>query len=296
MANLFASLFGTGRPKPGIPMDAATAKTTPDATYLENMQKLLKGDVSSALTGGEKLMALGALLRSAARGSQVTPQEVMSQVRQTAQTRAATQLQLAQLQAKAQQEQKQKAFISQYASVLPEKQRGVLENMDTAEAFKTVSTEAFRPKQVQQIVRDAQGNTRITYQDGTSQIADWKLPAKTEYKDVGDKLVLVDSDSGEQVRDEAGNFRSLPKNLSPYEVQSLGLRREEMGRADARARMGGVAAERGQLVPTDQGYAVWSPRAQTLRPLNSPLKPKSSDPLAQFSAILGGSGVRRFGQ
>lgn len=276
MANLLASLFGTGKPKPGIPMDAATAKTTPDATYLENMQKLLKGDVSSALTGGEKLMALGALLRSAARGSQVTPQEVMGQVRQTAQTRAATQLQLAQLQAKAQQEQRQKAFISQYASVLPAQQRGVLENMDTAEAFKTVSTEAFRPKQVQQIVRDAQGNTRITYQDGTSQIADWKLPAKTEYKDVGDKLVLVDSDSGEQVRDESGNPRSLPKNLSPYEVQSLGLRREEMGRADARARRSDVAAERGQLIQTTDGFAWAFPKTQRIVPAQTTLKPKSS--------------------
>lgn len=263
-------------------------------TYLQDMQKLLAGDLSTSLTGGEKLATLGALLKSAARGSQTTPQEVIAQARQMAQNRTATQMQLAQLQAKAEQEQKQKAFIAQYSSTMPEDKRSILQNMDTAEAFKTVSTEAFRPKQVQQIVRDAEGNTRITYQDGTSQVADWKLPAKTEYKDVGDKLVLVDSDSGKPIMDASGKEQSLPKNLSPYEVQSLSLRRQEMATSAANARRTAGAAERGQLVQTDSGYAVWSPKAQTLRPLPTTLKPKAStNPFANF---LNPTGAPQFGR
>lgn len=253
------------------------------STYLQDMQKLLAGDLSTSLTGGEKLATLGALLKSAARGSQTSPQDVIAQARQMAQNRTATQLQLAQLQAKAEQEQKQKAFIAQYSSTMPEDKRSILQNMDTAEAFKTVSTEAFRPKQVQQIVRDAEGNTRITYQDGTSQVADWKLPAKTEYKDIGDKLVLVDSDSGKPVMDANGNQQSLPKNLSPYEVQSLALRRQEMANNAANARRTAGAAERGQLVQTDTGFAVWGPKSQTLRLLPTTLKPKASaNPFANF--------------
>lgn len=262
-------------------------------TYLQDMQKLLAGDLSSSLTGGEKLATLGALLKSAARGSQTTPQEVIAQARQMAQNRTSTQLQLAQLQAKAEQEQKQKAFISQYASAMPEDKRKILENMDTAEAFKTVSTEAFRPKQVQQIVRDADGNTRITYQDGTSQVADWKLPAKTEYKDVGDKLILVDSDSGKPILDDAGQQRALPKNLSPYEVQSLSLRRQEMAQSASNAARSAGAAERGQLVQTDQGFAVWGPKSQTLRPLPTTLKPKAA--ANPFLNILNPTGNPAFG-
>jgi len=246
------------------------------STYLQDMQKLLAGDLSSSLTGGEKLTTLGALLKSASRGSQTSPQDVIAQARQMAQNRTSTQLQLAQLQAKAEQEQKQKAFITQYASTMPEDKRGLLENMDTAEAFKTVSTEAFRPKQVQQIIRDADGKTRIAYQDGTTQLADWSLPAKTEYKDIGDKLILVDSDSGKPVLDDAGQQRSLPKNLSPYEVQSLGIRRQEMAQSAANAGRTAGAAERGQLVQTDQGFAVWAPKSQTLRPVNTGLKPKAA--------------------
>lgn len=291
MAGLLSSLFGGSKPT-AMP---TAQPMSPEAQYLQNMQRLSQGDVSSVLTGGDKLLALSALLGSVARGSRTTPQEVMSQVQQQAQSRIGSQMQLAQLQAKAEQDRKQKAFIAQFASTLPEGKKGVLENMDTAEAFKVVSQEAFRPKQVQQIVRDAEGNTRITYQDGTSQVADWKLPAKTEYKDIGDKLVLVDSDSGKPITDANGNQQSLPKNLSPYEVQSLALRRQEMAQSAANARRTAGASERGQLVQTDTGFAVWGPKSQTLRPLPTTLKPKAKADPYGFSGILSGTGSPRYG-
>lgn len=270
-----------------------TQPMTPEQAYLENMRKISSGDLKSLLTGGDRLLALSALLGSVARGSRTTPQEAMAQVQQTAANRVNMQMQMAQLQAKVEQERRQKAFIKQYASTMSEDKRGLLENMDTAEAFKTVSTEAFRPKQVQQIVRDASGKTRITYQDGTSQIADWSLPAKTEYKDTGDKLLLVDSDTGKPVLDETGKERALPKNLSPYEVQSLSLRRAEMAQSAANASRTASAAERGQLVQTDQGFAVWGPRSQTLRPLPTTLKPKAA--ANPFASILNPSSGPRYG-
>ena len=300
MANgLFSSLFGTGRQQPGLPMDKETANITPEASYIADMQKLLRGDVSSALTGGEKLMALGALMRSAARGSQVSPQEVMQNVRQTAQTRTATQMQLAQLQAKAMREQSQRQFLSNWgtSSAIPEAKRELIKNMDTADAMKVVQEEVFRPKQVQQIVRTADGKTRIVYQDGTDQETEWQLPAKTKYQDLGGKLVLVNEDTGEVVRDAQGNPRELPKTMSPGEAARLNIAQQQLELQRSRGGGdGGGGQGRGQLVQTDQGFAVFDPRARTLQPMTTPLRPKPTGGNQFIDLLTGGGGARRFGQ
>lgn len=165
MANgLFSSLFGTGRQTPGLPMDKGTAALTPDQASLQQLRQLMTGDVSKSLTGGERLMALGALLRSAARGSQVTPQEVMGQVRQTAQTRAATQLQLAQLQAAAQRQAKRDTAVQQYATTITDtKKREAFLGLPDEEQNKTLS-EFVNPTPFQ--MTEKNGETYMVFRSG----------------------------------------------------------------------------------------------------------------------------------
>ena len=82
-----------------LPGKSLDGTMLPDMSYLDNIRKIAQGDLSSALTGGDKLIALSGLLRSVARGSRTTPQEAMAQVQQAALGRASTQMQLAQLEA-----------------------------------------------------------------------------------------------------------------------------------------------------------------------------------------------------
>lgn len=82
-----------------LPSKTFDGTALPDMSYLDNIRKIAQGDLSSALTGGDKLIALSGLLRSVARGSRTTPQEAMAQVQQAALGRASTQMQLAQLEA-----------------------------------------------------------------------------------------------------------------------------------------------------------------------------------------------------
>lgn len=81
-----------------LPGKSLDGTMLPDMS-LDNIRKIAQGDLSSALTGGDKLIALSGLLRSVARGSRTTPQEAMAQVQQAALGRASMQMQLAQLEA-----------------------------------------------------------------------------------------------------------------------------------------------------------------------------------------------------
>lgn len=52
------------------------------APNAETLAKVMGGDLSGTMSTSDKLMALGALLRSAAPGSQMLPQQVMAQIKQ----------------------------------------------------------------------------------------------------------------------------------------------------------------------------------------------------------------------
>jgi hypothetical protein len=63
---------------PGMP--AASSAGAPDLT--NRLLQVLSGNLGGTLTGGEKLSALGALLKSVSRGSQTSPQQVLQGIQQ----------------------------------------------------------------------------------------------------------------------------------------------------------------------------------------------------------------------
>lgn len=226
--SLLNSLTGTGRDPSSLGLTGDTAKTIPDASYLEQMQNLLKGDLSSSLTSGEKLMALGALLRSAGRGSQTTPQEVMGEIRKTAQNRTATQLQLAQLQAAAAQKAQQRNLISEFAGALDNpQQKQALLALGEDKAAEQMAQVAFRPRQVQQIVADQAGNSRIIFGDGTTGTLDFKMERGSKWIQADPTgsgatvLLLVDDKTGKPVLDADGKMQTMAMGSSWVEMQRI---------------------------------------------------------------------------
>lgn len=230
------------------PAAAAQPQLSPTAKYIADMQALMSGGIGP-LSTGEKISALGQVLQAAGSRGAADPSAVIQNVRQQQMQKLNAQYQIAQMQQKMQQEARQSAFVKQYASALPEEKRGVLENADPAEAFKIVQEEAFRQKQVFNRDRDpATGNIRLTFGDGSFVVTDQKMPPKTREIDAGDAVEIYDEDTNELIM-------SVPKRMNAFQRESLGLRREEMARADARARQsGGGSAPSFQILNTTGGY------------------------------------------
>lgn len=214
------------------PMAQVTPQLSPTAQYIQDMQTLLRGGIGK-LSTGEKIGALGQILQAAGSRGAADPGAVLQNVRQQQMQKLNAQFQIAQMQQKAEQDAKKRAFIQQFASALPEEKRGVLENADTDEAFKIVQEEAFRQKQVFNRDRDpVTGNVRLTFGDGSIVVTDEKMPAKTREIDVGDAVEIRNEDTNELVL-------SIPKKMTPFQAQSLALDKARFARGENRGGGGG---------------------------------------------------------
>ena len=213
------------------PVASGAPELTPTAKYIQDMQALMSGGIGP-LSTGQKIAAVGHVLQAAGSRGASDPAAVLQNVRKQQMEKLNAQYQIAQLQQSQQRETQQKAFIKQYASALPEGQRGVLENADTAEAFKIVQAEAFRPKQVFNRDRDpATGNVRLTFGDGSTTVTDKKMPAKTREIDVGNAIEIRDEDTNALVL-------SIPKQMTAYQARSLALDEKRFARGDGRSEGG----------------------------------------------------------
>ena len=240
-----------------MPATAPTSEPqlSPTAKYIQDMQALMSGGIGK-LSTGEKITALGQVLQAAGSRGAADPASVLQNVRNQQMEKLNAQLKIAQLQQSAQQEAQQRAFVKQYASSLPEGQRGVLENADPAEAFKLVQTEAFRPKQVFNRDRDpATGNVRLTFGDGSSVVTDQKMPSKTREIDVGNAIEIRNEDTNELVL-------SIPKQMSAYQARSLALDEKRFARGDGRGEGGGSAPSY-RFITTDTGIVAVDPKNPT---------------------------------
>jgi hypothetical protein len=186
------------------------------------MQALMSGGVGP-LSTGEKISALGQVLQAAGSRGASDPAAVLQSVRKQQMDKLNAQYQIAQLQQAQQQEAAQRASVERYSQLLTDNERAALEGLPLDKRAEKISEIAFRPKQVQQIVRTADGKTRIVYQNGDDQIADWSLPAKTKYENLGNKLVLVNEDTGKPVLNEDGTQQELKVNMSPAQAANYGL-------------------------------------------------------------------------
>jgi hypothetical protein len=90
---------------------------------LAEFTRLLGGDLSGSLTGGDKLLALSALMRSATRSGRragLTPQQVMGQLQQQKVAEVQNRMALQGMQQKARQEEAARAATEKYRARLRE--------------------------------------------------------------------------------------------------------------------------------------------------------------------------------
>jgi hypothetical protein len=241
-----------------MPSAAAPAapELSPTAKYIQDMQALMSGGIGP-LSTGQKIAAVGQVLQAAGSRGASDPAAVLQNVRKQQMDKLNAQYQIAQLQQSQQQEQQQRAFVKQFASSLPEGQRGVLENADPAEAFKLVQTEAFRTKQVFNRDRDpATGNVRLTFSDGSTTVTDKKMPAKTREIDVGDAIQIRDEDTNDLVL-------SIPKQMNAFQARSLALDEKRYARGDGRSSGDGGSATSYRFITTADGIVAVDPKNPT---------------------------------
>lgn len=256
---------------------AAQPTVSPTAKYIQDMQALMRGGIGP-LSTAEKIAAVGQVLQAAGSRGAADPAAVLQNVRKQQMEKLNAQYQIAQLQQAQQQEQQQRAFIKQFASSLPESQRGVLENADPAEAFKLVQTEAFRQKQVFNRDRDpATGNVRLTFGDGSSVVTDQKMPSKTREIDVGNAVEIRNEDTNELVL-------TIPKQMTAFQARSLALDEKRFARGDGRSSGDGGNATSYRFITTDNGIVAVDPKNPT-RQIKTGLKgAKSSGVTIEGSA------------
>jgi hypothetical protein len=230
----------------------AAPELTPTAKYIQDMQALMSGGIGP-LSTGQKIAAVGQVLQAAGSRGASDPAAVLQNVRKQQMDKLNAQYQIAQLQQAQQQEAAQRASIAKYTELLTDNERSALEGLPLDKRAEKISEIAFREKRVQEIKRDADGKTRYIYSNGTDQVANWSLPANTKYVDLGDKLVLVDEDTGKPVLDDNGKERTLKVNMSPAEAANYGLAVKREARIAAGGGEGGGTPSY-QILNTTGGY------------------------------------------
>ena len=133
---------------------APTVAATGGADLTNRLLQIMGGNLSGTLTGGEKLSALGALLKSVSRGSQTSPQDVMRSIQQQKLQEVQGALQIQELRKQAIQQAQTEAGLQAYAARLPEDQRAVFDRLPLEEKIKMATRQestGFDPVTGQQV-------------------------------------------------------------------------------------------------------------------------------------------------
>lgn len=256
MANLMGATAAPATP--AAPTAPVAPAVSPQQAYMENMRRIAQGDLKSVLSGGDRLMALSALLGSVARGSRTTPQEAMAQVQQAAANKVNTQMQLAQLEMKAQQDaalaanreaiisKLPKDFQEQARAMDPEKLGGWLTNLRMQPSYKRVQ-------------EDGKWKTKVIYlQSGLTEDSPFELPANLEKGYLGGKAVWFDKDSGLPFIDPTTGQPALAGDpMTPKDMATLALQQRREARMSApKPRGGGGGGGGSGKLPTPKYMTV----------------------------------------
>lgn len=133
---------------------APTVAATGGTDLTNRLLQIMGGNLSGTLTGGEKLSALGALLKSVSRGSQTSPQDVMRSIQQQKLQEVQGALQIQELRKQAMQQALTERSLDAFAARLPEQDRVVFQGLPLEEKIKRANREegtGFDPVTGQQV-------------------------------------------------------------------------------------------------------------------------------------------------
>jgi hypothetical protein len=249
------------------PAAPVAPELSPTARYVQDMQTLMQGGLGK-LSTGEKISALGQVLQAAGSRGAADPSAVLQNVRNQQMQKLNAQYQIAQLQQKMQQEQQQKAAIDKYKIALEPDQINALEGLPLEDQAKKVAEIAFREDQVREVRKGNDGVTRYIFVSGKSKPADFDLPTGYEKLDTGNGFKFYNKDNPtEFLKDASGNEVFVPQQMTAYQRESLGLRRQEIAKRGA---SGGGTTNLPQptvkIVNGKPSYVQWDKRAQKYVP------------------------------
>lgn len=183
----------------------ASSKPLTDA---EKLAQVMGGNLSGTLTGGDKLMALSALLKSVSRGSQTTPQQAIAQLQQQKSAELQNRIAINQARKQAEQQAQLQAVKAQYIAQLEQT------NPQLARAVQVMSADDFAKLIIEQ--NKAQAPTRLAF-DPLGRPRDPYTGAVVNPSARLQNLTTVSSDeeynalpSGTRFVDPEGNIRSKP--------------------------------------------------------------------------------------
>jgi len=295
--------------QPMAPQMAQPQAQGPD--NLAQLTKLLGGDLSGSLTGGDKLLALAALMRSATRSGRragLTPQQVMGQLQQQKVAELQNRLTVEQMRAKMAQEQQQTQMVNEYAGALADPQQvRALKALGPEKAAEKMAEVAFRQRQVQQILTDEAGKSRIVFGDGSEGTLSFNVERgakwiKADPMNTGTQvLVKVDEKTEEPIRGEDGRIQTMALGSSWADQQRIANETERVRLArDNASRAGGGGGKRNAPaeiydVSGNRVLAEFDPNARqyyvpgTMTVIQRGVTPARS----ALERILGGGGERK---
>ena len=171
----------------GASEDAAFTGTPPVAQGPDNLAqltKLLGGDLSGSLTGGDKLLALAALMRSATRSGRragLTPQQVMGQLQQQKVAEVQNRMAVEQLRRDQEQKQQRATVVQAYIANMTPDQASRFQYLLTPEQQSEVAKQAFINKELAAAGLQpgtpefSEGQRRLTNQGSFVQMPDGRL-------------------------------------------------------------------------------------------------------------------------
>jgi hypothetical protein len=171
---------------------------SPDLT--NRLLQVLSGQLGGTLSGGEKLSALGALLKSVSRGSQTSPQQVMQSIQQQKLQEVQGRIQLDQLRKQAEQQAQLGALKAEYIANAPDPQTARELQLMTAEDFSAFLRERRKPEGMGQ------------WSEALGRFIPKNTPVPTRSGRVNGKRVDQYSDGSTRVYEADGSFKT-------YDVQ-----------------------------------------------------------------------------
>lgn len=126
------------------PVTTATPATGSQPDLANRLLQLMSGDLKGTLSGGDKLSALGALLKSVSRGSQTTPQQVIQGIQQQKMAEIQGQLQIQELRKAAQRQAQVELQRQQLIEQEKDPRRKAMLQLASAEDIGAIAREEFK--------------------------------------------------------------------------------------------------------------------------------------------------------
>lgn len=147
------------------PSGQNTAGSVNTLTDAEKLAQVMGGNLSGTLSGGDKLLALSALLKSVSRGSKTSPQEAMAQIQQQKANELQNRIAVDQARKNAERQAQLNTVKTQYVSELektnPQFARAV--QLMSADNFEKLIIEQNKAKDPTRLAFDPLGRPRNAY-------------------------------------------------------------------------------------------------------------------------------------